>query len=162
MDLAALRTAVAHMRENGIYGPRFELPGGGYNIVYDAKQEGDLGADTSITNLFIYKEKEDGIRSYKPGTIAMCKPTLTYYPFRSAATGAATYAASGAVRYAPIFGKNCMVRLPIGSKDIQIIYKDKSSGGTSNPLEMYSTLGWKYRGAFTVYDSNAGRALITG
>lgn len=163
MSLAGTRAAIRQLRANGAYGPKFEIAGGGYWQIYDGIQEEELGADSDIKNLFITKEKETGIRTYVPGTISMLHPVLTFYPFRSVPdTGTSTYDATGGAVHSAIFGKNAIKRLPLGKKDVQIIHKSKESGGTSNPLEMYSTLGWKITMAVVNTDTNASVALITG
>ena len=42
-----------------------------------------------------------------------------------------------------IGGKECLGMIDIGGKDRKIYYKKPGSNDTSNPLDMYSTLGWK-------------------
>lgn len=160
MNITALREAAKQLRRNGIYGPRFEVKGGGYWMVMHADQEGDLTGDAAMTLLYQNKEKESGLRTYKPGVVYMMHPVLTYYPFRSANTMDATYDSNGDVMHATIFGKNCLKRLPLQNSDLEIIYKSKKNTG-ANPLELYSTLGWKIHMAVDGVDFGAGRCILT-
>ncbi len=157
MSLAGVRRCQKELRAGGGYGPRFELPGGGYNMILDTDQEDSIGNDSNFTNLYIYKEKETGIRTWpESGRIAMCRPEVTGIPYRTAVTGAGTYSATGVVRVAAIFGQQAMKKMPLGINDIQIIAKGESSGGVANPLNRYSTTGWKARIAAAKMDMNVG------
>jgi hypothetical protein len=157
MSLAGVRKCQKELRAGGGYGPRFELMGGGYNMILDTDQEDSIGNDSNFTNLYIYKEKETGIRTWpESGRIAMCRPEVTGIPYRTAVTGAGTYSATGVVRVAAIFGQQCMKKMPLGINDIEIIAKGESSGGVANPLNRYSTSGWKARIAAAKMDMNVG------
>ncbi len=157
MSLAGVRKCQKELRAGGGYGPRFELAGGGYNMILDTDQEDSIGNDSNFTNLYIYKEKETGIRTWpESGRIAMCRPEVTGIPYRTAVTGAGTYSATGVVRVAAIFGKQAMKKMPLGINDIEIIAKGESSGGVANPLNRYSTSGWKARIAAAKMDMNVG------
>jgi hypothetical protein len=157
MSLAGIRKCQKELRAGGGYGPRFELAGGGYNMILDTDQEDSIGNDSNFTNLYIYKEKETGIRTWpESGRIAMCRPEVTGIPYRTAVTGAGTYSATGVIRVAAIFGKQAMKKMPLGINDIDIIAKGESSGGVANPLNRYSTAGWKARIAAAKMDMNVG------
>lgn len=130
-------------------------------MVYDAVTEADIQAD--LISAFQYKDNESVERKYPDrGRIAMCKPTLTSIPFRSAVSGAATYAETGIVHYTPIFGKNCLAKLPLGQMDIKVIAEGEDSGGVANPLHRYSTTGWEFKGAFLIRNAAAGVCVMSG
>ena len=157
MSLAGVRKCQKELRAGGGYGPRFELAGGGYNMILHTDQEDSNGNDSNFTDLYIYKEKETGIRTWpESGRIAMCRPEVTGIPYRTAVTGAGTYSATGVIRVAAIFGKQAMKKMPLGINDIEIIAKGESSGGVANPLNRYSTSGWKARIAAAKMDMNVG------
>lgn len=161
LTLTGVRLAQKALRKIGIMGPQWEIEGGGYNMVYDAVTEADIQAD--LITAFQYKEGKDELRKYPDrGMIAMCKPTLTTIPFRSAVGGAGTYAKGGIVHYTPVFGKNCLAKLPVEQMDIKVIAKGEKTGGTANPLERYSTTGWEYVGAFLKRNVAAGVAILSG
>jgi N4-gp56 family major capsid protein len=161
MTITAVRLAQKYLRNNGCLGPMWEIDGGGYNMVYDAITEEDLQND--LISAFQYKPNEAVIRKYPDrGMVAMCRPTLTTIPMRSAVTGAGTYSATGIVHYTPIFGKNCIAKLPLDQMDVKVIAKGETSGGTSNPLNRFSTTGWEYVGAFLGRNFAAGASVVSG
>ena len=161
LTLAGVRLAQKFLRKGGIMGPLWEIDGGGYNIVLDAVTEADIQAD--LVTVFQYKEGKDELRGYPDGKmIAQCRPTLTTIPFRSAVGGAGTYAETGIVHYSPVFGKNCLAKLPVEQMDVKVIAKGEKTGGTSNPLERYSTTGWMFTGAFLKRNVAAGVAILSG
>jgi hypothetical protein len=54
-----------------------------------------------------------------------------------------------------VFGKNAYGIVDIGgSSNVEILVKAPSASDTSNPLNMYSTVGWKVR-AFVAKTLNA-------
>ena len=160
LTVTGIRLAQKFLRKNGCMGPNFELDGGGYNIVLDPVTEADVQA--SLISAFTYKPNEAVERKYPDrGMIAMCRPTITTIPFRSAVGGAGTYAAEGAVHYTPVFGKNCVAKLPLEHMGIQVLYKGEDSGGTSNPGNRFSTHFWGYTGAFLMRNAAAGCSILT-
>jgi len=161
LTITGIRLAQKHIRENRCMGPNFEIEGGGYDMVLDATTEEDIQAD--LISAFSYKPNEAVVRKYPDrGMIAMCKPTITTIPFRSAVTGDGVYSATGMCHYTPIFGKNCLAKLPLDQMDVKVIAKGETSGGTSNPLNRFSTCGWEYVGAFLGRNFAAGAAVISG
>jgi len=161
LTLTGIRLAQKQLRKIGIKGPLWEIDGGGYNIVLDAVTEADI--QTDLISAFQYKPNEAVQRKYPDrGMIAMCRPTITSIPFRSAVTGNGTYAAGGICHYTPVIGKNCLSKLPLGQMDIKVTSKAEDSGGTSNPLNRFSTTGWEFKGAFLKRNLAAGCAIISG
>jgi len=160
LTLTGVRLAQKFLRKNGCMGPGWELDGGGYNIVLDPVTEADIQA--SLISAFTYKPNETVERKYPDrGMIAMCRPTITTIPFRSATTGAGTYAATGAVHYTPVFGKNCLAKLPLENMGLKVLYKSEDSGGTSNPGNRFSTHFWGYTGAFLKRNMAAGCNIMS-
>lgn len=161
LTLSALRLAQKELRKYGAMGSAFEIPGGGYNGVYDADLEAQILADTQLLELFTHTEKEaGGIRGYTPGKLMMIQPIFSGVPFRTAVTGAGTYASGGICHYMSIFGQQAGAVMPLQQNDIQIIAKGKQEIG--GPLERFSTTGWKVQLAIGKMDMNAGVALICG
>lgn len=160
LTLTGVRLGQKYLRKNGCMGPNWEIDGGGYNIVLDPVTEADIQA--SLISAFTYKPNEAVERKYPDrGMIAMCHPTITTLPFRTAAAAAGTYDAAGAIHYTPIFGKNCMAKLPLAQMDIQAIAKGETSGGTANPMNRFSTTAWLYVGAFLLRNAAAGCCVMS-
>lgn len=65
----------------------------------------------------------------------------TQAPIHSETVGSATTASK--VYYTPIFGLDAYGVVDITGGGLETIVKDKSEGGTANPLNQYSTVGWK-------------------
>jgi hypothetical protein len=148
------------LEANGCFGDDFEIDGGGYNMIYSSKMRHDLSADSNVVNLFIYKEKEKGIREYGTGgSILSFHEVLTARPYRHTSGAAVTtYVATGDVESVTLIGKNAAAKLPLGKNDISIIAKPKEIIG--GPLEMFSTVGYKVTTAVTYKNGNAGINLM--
>lgn len=81
-------------------------------------------------------------------------------PWRSTAGTMGTYNASGAVFHTPIFGEECYAGVKIKGAQDSMIFKNKKE--TGDPLEMYSTAGWKAFSAFKVLNSCWGVQILSG
>jgi len=161
LSLTGLRLAQKELRKYGAMGSAFEIQGGGYHGVYDADLEAQILADSNLLALFTHTEKEaGGIRGYTPGKLLMIRPVFSGVPFRTAVTGAGTYAATGICHYMSIFGKQAGAIMPLTQDDIKIIAKGKAEIG--GPLERFSTSGWEVQLALGKMDMNAGVALVCG
>lgn len=160
ISLTNLRYCRMLLENNGCFGEDFEIDGGGYNMVYSAKMRHDLSADSNIVNLFIYKEKEKGIRSYGTGgSILDFHEVLTARPYRhTSGSAVTTYVATGDVESVALIGRNAAAKLPLGKSDISIIIKPKEVIG--GPLDMFSTVGYKITTAITYKNGNAGINLM--
>ena len=146
LDLDCLREAQVLMHHSGYFGDGYEYPGGGYKFVMDALNYGDMLADSNIVNLFIQKEKEKGIREYGwGGKLLSLDPEITMRPFRCAVGGAGTYAANGVCDIALLLSQAAAVKMPLEKSDVEIIIKGKKEGGHANPLELFSSYGWKIK-----------------
>lgn len=58
-----------------------------------------------------------------------------------------------------VIGKECFGVVELGGKNFEIIKKDRKSGGVANPLELFSTVGWKMPG-FVVKNFAAARGIV--
>jgi len=160
LTLTGVRYVQRYIRGNGCFGPGYELPGGGFYICMDSMSQGEL--QESLITALAYKDSDQEIRNYPDGgRIAGCNPILTAFPFRTAVTGAGTAAASGVVKYNQIFSPLAMEKCPIQGSDIRIYAKGKETGGTSNPLERYSTTGWDATLAGALRNGAWGASLLT-
>ncbi len=65
----------------------------------------------------------------------------TQAPIHSEKVGDATVASN--VYYTPIFGLDAYGVVDVTGGGLETIVKDKSEGGTANPLNQFSTVGWK-------------------
>lgn len=65
----------------------------------------------------------------------------TQAPIHSEKVGSAS--ANSNVYYTPIFGLDAYGVVDVTGGGLETIVKDKSEGGTANPLNQYSTVGWK-------------------
>lgn len=72
----------------------------------------------------------------------------------------ATSEALGTVRDNIVLGEEAFGTVTLGDRAIKIIMKSASSGGTENPLEMYSTIAYKLQAYAVKYlEANSKRAI---
>ena len=81
-------------------------------------------------------------------------------PHRSTAGTMGTYAAAGAVFHTPIFGKDCYAGVRFNGVQDKLIKKSKEQ--TGDPLETYSTMGWKAYLVPKVLHSTFGVQILSG
>jgi len=81
-------------------------------------------------------------------------------PWRSTAGTMGTYVSSGAVFHTPIFGQECYGGVRIQGVQDQLIFHNKKQ--TGDPLEMFSTAGWKAHMAVKVLNSVWGVQILSG
>ena len=81
-------------------------------------------------------------------------------PWRSTAGTMGTYAAAGAVFHTPIFGQECYAGVKISGVQDQLIFHNKKQ--TGDPLEMFSTAGWKAHLAVKVLNGVWGVQILSG
>lgn len=72
---------------------------------------------------------------------------------------AANNASSVSVKNNYVIGEECFGVVELGSKSVEMIVKDGSSGGVANPLNMYSTVGYKIKG-FKAKNFAATRGIV--
>ena len=162
LNLDNLREAQVLLHATGHYGPAYE-DNGGYPIVLDAYNFGDMTADSDVISLFINKEKESGLRNYGwNGNLLSLNPVQTMRPFRCAVSGAGTYAANGVCDIALVMSNKFASRMPLEKNDIEIIIKGKDEGGHYNALNLYGTAGWKHKLAAALHDTSAAVGIACG
>ena len=85
---------------------------------------------------------------------------LDTLPWRSDAGTMGTYAAAGAIFHTPIFGKDCYAGVRFNGVQDKLIKKSKEQ--TGDPLETYSTMGWKAYLVPKVLHSTFGVQILSG
>ncbi|MCK4576248.1 N4-gp56 family major capsid protein [candidate division WOR-3 bacterium] len=81
-------------------------------------------------------------------------------PWRSTAGTMGTYVAAGAVFHTPIFGKDCYAGVRFNGVQDKLIKKSKEQ--TGDPLETYSTIGWKAYLVPKVLHATFGVQILSG
>lgn len=165
LTTTTIRGAVAKLRNNGAT----PISNGFYVGILDPDTEANLMADTNWTNLMQYKDtpeiKAQGLFTGEVGQWGGVRWVRTTKPFRfpietvgTAGTGGGVganvpgsnytnYAAGGAVHASLIlgmeaFGVTTFRGEPGSILKPGIIVKNPGPQDTSNPLNMYSTVGW--------------------
>jgi len=134
--------------------------GGGYYVgVLSPFTQYDIRNDSAWINADHYAGSKK-LYNGEIGTWGNVRFVLDTIPWRSTAGTMGTYAASGAVFHTPVFGEECFAGVTIKGKQSEMIFKDKTQ--TGDPLEMYSTAGWKAFAAFKVLNSNWGVQILSG
>lgn len=168
LTLDNMREVQTQMHGSGHFGNDFEISGGGYWLILDAFNYGDIEADSNLILLFQNKEKEVGLRDFKGDLgssgrqLLSMSLELTQRPFRCAVTGAGTYARAGVVDIALVLGKNAASQMPLEKNDIEIIVKPKDEGGHANAMELFSTIAWKYKVAAALHDTSGAIGIACG
>jgi N4-gp56 family major capsid protein len=142
MSVTAIRTAVATLKKNKA--PKWE--NGNYRGVFNVDAIYQLQGDTAAgnwINIGLYNSEKNA-EMLKKGVIG------TLYGVDIVETNQAFSASAADGQVAPtgrsnfIAGKGAIAEVKIsGLGDARIIHKRSDNNDTSNPLEMYSTLGWK-------------------
>jgi len=78
----------------------------------------------------------------------------------SATSGLGVYSASGTIFHTPIFGKDCYAGVRFNGVQDKLIKKSKEQ--TGDPLETYSTMGWKAYLVPKVLHSTFGVQILSG
>lgn len=130
---------------------------GKYAAVLHANTEYDLLSETNIGGWL-------DVNSY----VGMDKATLMKAEVGSAFNmrfmtsdkmTAAANSSSVSLKNNYLIGEECFGVVELGSKNFEIITKDRKSGGVSNPLEQWSTVGYKLPG-FAVKNFAATRGVV--
>lgn len=137
MSVSGIRAAVKKLKINKA--PKWE--NGNYRAVLNTHAISDLQGDTAAgnwINLATYNSAENA-ELLKKGVIG------TLYGVDIVETNNHISASSGTSAKASFFaGKGAVAEVDIASKgNARIIHKKSDKNDTSNPLEMYDTLGWK-------------------
>ena len=142
MSVSLIRQAVATLKKNKA--PKWE--NGNYRGVFNVDAIYQLQGDTAAGNwinigLYNSEKNAEMLKKGVIGTLYGVDIVETNQAFSaSAADGQA--APTGRSNF--IAGKGAVAEVKIsGLGDARIIHKKSDNNDTSNPLEMYSTLGWK-------------------
>jgi len=165
LDTGVIRGAVAKLRNNGAT----PISAGFYVGILDPDTEANLMADTNWLNVMQYKDRPEiktgGLFRGEVGEWGGIRWVRTTQPFRFPITTVGTagssygvgannvgstytnYSASGAVHSSLILGKEAFGVTtfkgePGSAMKPGIIIKNPGPQDTSNPLNMYSTVGW--------------------
>lgn len=142
LSVSSIRKAVSTLKKNKA--PKWE--NGNYRAVLDVDGIYQLQGDTSAGNwvnigLYNSKENADMLRKGVIGSLYGVDIVETNQAF--SASGVIGSAVPSA-RSAFIAGKGAVAEVKVGGNgDARIIYNPATSGGVANPLQMYSTVGWK-------------------
>jgi N4-gp56 family major capsid protein len=120
--------------------PKFE--NGNYRGVISAQGLLELQGDTAAgnwINVNIYNSSENA-EMVKKGVIGRL------YGFDLVPTNNQYSQSSTVTVYSSFFaGKGAVAEVDLGTGDYELIYNDVASGGTSNPLNMFGTVGYKIK-----------------
>lgn len=141
LSVSSIRKAVATLKKNKA--PKWE--NGNYRAVVDIDGSYGLQGDTAAGNwinigLYNSKENAEMLKKGVIGTLYGVDIVETNQSF-SASGVIGTAAVSARCNF--IAGKGAVAEVSIGGTNARIIHKRPSTSDTSNPLDMYSTLGWK-------------------
>ena len=166
MTVAALRTAVLALKV--AKAPKFDAPvgkvaGGAYRAVVDSYGYDDLMGDSAVgnfttTNIYASNEGVTQVKNMEIKRLAGCD-VVESNNVLSVATLGASSTDTGYVSF--VAGKGAVGEVDIaGSMNSYLIIEPSTSGGVSNPLHMFGTVGWKVDGyAAVVLNSDWLRAI---
>jgi N4-gp56 family major capsid protein len=142
VDGAEIRKAVRTLKKNAAM--RFE--DGMYKAIINVSAAYDLMGDSEWLDASRYTDSSN-IRNGELGKYG----GVVFYETNNEATTSSTVT----VHHTFVFGKNAYGIVDIGgSSNVEILVKTPSANDTSNPLNMYSTIGWKVK-AFVAKTLNA-------
>lgn len=142
MSVSSLRYAVGTLKKNKA--PKWD--NGNYRAVIDVDGIMQLQGDTAAGNwinigLYNSKENADMLKKGVIGSLYGVDIVETNQAFTASAADGTN---GGSARSAFIAGKGAVAEVKIaGAGEARIIVKKPSANDTSNPLDMYSTIGWK-------------------
>ena len=132
----------------------------GYFIgVLSPSTQYDIRNDTNWINADLYS----GVKKLYNGEVGSwggVRFVMDTIPWRSTAGTMGTYVASGAVFHTPIFGQECYAGVRIQGVQDQLIFHSKKE--TGDPLEMFSTAGWKAHVCMKVLNGVWGVQILSG
>jgi N4-gp56 family major capsid protein len=145
VSVSGLRLAVSTLKKN--LAPKWE--NGNYRGVLNVDAIYQLQGDTAAgnwINVGLYTKSEEMLKKGVIGSLYGVDIVETNQAFCASQSAAEEVPGtlSAASRISFIAGKGAVAEVKIsGLGDARIIHKKSDSSDTSNPLEMYSTLGWK-------------------
>ena len=119
----------------------------------------DIRNDTNWINADLYS----GVKKLYNGEVGSwggVRFVMDTLPWRSTAGTIGTFVASGAVFHTPIFGQDCYAGVRIQGVQDQLIFHSKTQ--TGDPLEMFSTAGWKAYVCMKVLNGVWGVQILSG
>ncbi len=119
----------------------------------------DIRNDTNWINADLYS----GVKKLYNGEVGSwggVRFVMDTLPWRSTAGTMGTYAVAGAVFHTPIFGQECYAGVRIQGVQDQLIFHGKKE--TGDPLEMFSTAGWKAHVCMKVLNAVWGVQILSG
>lgn len=141
LSVSSIRKAVSTLKKNKA--PKWE--NGNYRAVLDVDGVYGLQGDTAAGNwININQSNSDkNAEMLKKGVIGTLYGVDIVETNQAFSASGVSDTQTGAARSNFIAGKGAVAEVSIGSHNARIIHKRSSSTDTSNPLDMYSTLGWK-------------------
>ena len=119
----------------------------------------DIRNDTNWVNADLYSG-EKKLYNGEVGSWGGVRFVMDTLPWRSTAGTMGTYVAGGAVFHTPIFGQECYAGVRIQGVQDQLIFHNKKE--TGDPLEMFSTAGWKAHVCMKVLNAVWGVQILSG
>lgn len=142
LSVSSIRQAVGTLKKN--LAPKWE--NGNYRAVVDVDGIQQLQADTAAgnwINIGLYNS-EANAKLLKDGVIGSLYGVDIVETNQAFSASGVSDTQTGAARSAFIAGKGAVAEVKIaGLGDARIIHKTAGPNSTENPLEMYSTIGWK-------------------
>jgi N4-gp56 family major capsid protein len=151
-SVSSIRKAVSTLKKNKA--PKWE--NGNYRAVLNVDAVYGLQGDTAAgnwININMYSGNVQPLHKGHIGSLYGVDIVETSQAF--SASGVATSTAHCQGRSNFIAGKGAVAEIKLSGDNARIIHKKPSAGDTSNPLEMYSTIGWKI-------DAYAAKVLYAG
>lgn len=146
LDGAEIRKAVRTLKINKA--PKFE--DGMYKGIIPVSTVHDLRGDSEWLDAYRYTDAEN-IRNGEVGKLH----GVRFYETNNEQVDADAGAGNVDVYSTFIFGKEAYGMVDIaGTSTPKIYVKNPNSGDTSNPLDMFSTIGWKFNFVAKVLNSN--------
>jgi len=141
LSVSSIRKAVSTLKKNKA--PKWE--NGNYRGVFDVDGIYSLQGDTAAGNWINVNTYNSGENAelLKKGVIGSLYGVDIVETNQSFSASGADGVAAVSARSNFIAGKGAVAEVSIGSNNARIIHKRTGASDTSNPLDMYSTLGWK-------------------
>lgn len=154
LDGAEVRQAVLDLKQ--AKAPRFE--DGMYKAIVPVTSVYDLRADSEWTDAFKYTDAAN-IKNGEAGTLHGVK----FYETNNETLNAGAGASSADIYTTYIFGKGAYGTVSLdGQEGSRVYVKNPTDGDTSNPLDLYSTVGWKAVFAVKVLEATWLREVQCG
>ena len=141
LSVSSIRKAVSTLKKNKA--PKWD--NGNYRAVVDVDGSYGLQGDTAAGNwinigLYNSAQNADMLKQGVIGTLYGVDIVETNQSFSASGVSDTQ---TGSARSNFIAGKGAVAEIAIGSANPRVIIKRPGANSTDNPLEMYSTVGWK-------------------